>query len=137
MIARQREKYSDSRALTSSGSRFSESVVKPTRSANSTLTSRRSGATAGTGSGGLASASAFPHDGQNLSPSPTSAPQDAQVRPSCAPHWPQKACSGCTAAPHAEQELMVRKATPAGAQRRGPAVAGRPASHGPPGAPQP
>src|SRR6266511_2398318 len=77
MSVRLVSKYRDRSSRTSSASRFSDSVVNPTRSANSTDTSRRS----------------------EVGASVTS----AASAPSGAPHWPQNRSSGSLAAPHEGQ----------------------------------
>jgi hypothetical protein len=87
-------KYLDRSSRTSSASRCSESVVKPTRSANRTDTRRRSvagpvplGATAAGGASGRASAlRGEPHSPQNLLSGVFGAEHDGQTSASGAPH---------------------------------------------------
>ncbi len=75
----------------SSASRPSDAAVNPTRSANSTETSRRSAcdraAFADVWPAGVASDP--PHSPQNLAPGAFEVPQDAHARVSGAPHSPQ------------------------------------------------
>src|SRR4051794_29759402 len=99
-MARARSKYADSSSRTASGSRDSDSGVNPTRSANSSETTRRSetGSTGGAvglgvaeSAGGVAppadGASGVPHSLQNL-PS-AGAPQLGQTALTAAPHSEQ------------------------------------------------
>src|SRR3954447_15340418 len=85
MTVRATVKYRDSSSRTSSGSRVSDIVVKPTRSPKSTDVTRRSATRAlGIGAGGATADGAVPVTG---------VPQSAQNRP-------------VTGAPHAEQLLL-------------------------------
>src|SRR6266511_2867565 len=94
MSRRHVSKYADSNSRTSSGSRASLSVVNPTRSANSTETSRRSddaaarpfGRAAATPAGSTALPSAVPHSPQNRSDGSFGAPQDGHTTASGDPH---------------------------------------------------
>jgi len=70
MSAASASKTSSTRFLSRSGSSVSDSVVKPTMSPNSTVTTRRSS---------LRRTSGAPHDGQNLAPAGVRAPHDGQV----------------------------------------------------------
>ena len=87
-------KYSLSSSRTSSGSRLSDSVVKLTRSPNSTVVVRRSetgppapgwAAEGAAGAGGAPPASGVPHSMQNLPPD-TGCPQLGQDRANGVPH---------------------------------------------------
>src|SRR6266508_7000827 len=93
MSVRLVSKYRDRSSRTSSASRFSDSVVNPTRSANSTDTSRRS----------------------EVGASVTS----AASAPSGAPHWPQNRSSGSLTAPHEGQ--VTASEVPQFEQNRRPA----------------
>jgi hypothetical protein len=76
----------------SSASRPSDALVKPTRSAKSTETSRRSatgGAAVGTDRVGAGAASAVPHSPQNFTPGAFGDPQFAHATASGVPHSPQ------------------------------------------------
>src|SRR3954451_4918306 len=94
MIVRVVSKYLLSSSRTSSGSRDSDSVVKPTRSTNRTDTCRFSDcdgpgcAGSATGPGDMA-ASGAAHWAQNRCSAPTSAPHDGHWRARGAAHWPQ------------------------------------------------
>lgn len=82
----------------SSGSRCSASVVKPTRSAKSTVTMRRSPAIAATaaaaGAGTAASSILVPQDVQKAASAGKDAPHEGQLRSSDAPQLAQKRESG-------------------------------------------
>ncbi len=111
-------KYCESRSLTSSGSRFSERAVNPTRSANSTETRRRSdtggavtaaairaGAAAIPGPTAPAAAreSDAPHSPQNLNLGSFGLPQFGQATTRAAPHSPQNLRSAGLSVPQLEQ----------------------------------
>src|SRR5437763_5042208 len=97
MSVRQVSKYRDRRSRTSSESRDSDRVVKPTRSANRTETSRRSAA--GSLGGGwpmlgrrevaAVSPSAAPHSPKNFRPGGLGCPQTPQRLAMEAQHSPQ------------------------------------------------
>src|SRR5207245_2797481 len=98
--------YRDSSSRTSSASRVSESVVNPTRSANSTETRRRSDAGAAT----LVSApsrggapTGVPHSSQNSAPGRSLVPHVAHWPASGAPHWKQNLPSDRFSAPQLGQ----------------------------------
>src|SRR5919109_4779205 len=107
-------KYPDRSSRTSSASRDSESVVKPTRSANRTETSRRSAtgavwaapAAAGVAAG-PAAASGEPHSPQNFCPGGFAAPHEEQVAASAVPHSPQNFCVAGFSAPQFEHVVTV------------------------------
>src|SRR6266705_7980 len=93
ITVRQLSKYRDSRSRTSSESRDSESAVKPTRSANSTETRRRSVAGPASDTEAVANRDAEgvaargePHSPQNLLSPGLAAPQDGHVNASGRPH---------------------------------------------------
>src|SRR5579872_1214989 len=128
-------KYRLKNSRTSSGSRFSEVDVKPTRSANRTVTRRR-WATGGAGpadveTGGAAAAgllraagaepaaSAKPHAPQNFIPSGVGAPQFGQDAARAAPHSPQNLKPAGFSLPQLAQR-MARKGIPSSARRWGP-----------------
>ena len=76
----------------SSASRPSDAAVNPTRSANSTETSRRSACAWDAVVSGVwpaVAASDAPHSPQNLAPGAFEVPHDAHARVSGAPHSPQ------------------------------------------------
>src|SRR4051812_13319321 len=94
MMVRVVSKYLLSSSRTSSGSRDSDSVVKPTRSTNRTDTCRFSDCDgpgcAGSAAGAVdVAASGAAHCPQNRCSPPTSAPQDGHWRARGAAHWPQ------------------------------------------------
>src|SRR6266511_5260382 len=93
MSVRLVSKYRDRSSRTSSASRLSDSVVNPTRSANSTDTSRRSedgGAGAGlTVAVPRPAPTGVPHSPQNFSLPRTGAPQAAHAWASGFPHSTQ------------------------------------------------
>src|SRR6266511_3643759 len=116
MSVRQVSKYRDSRSRTSSASRVSESVVNPTRSANSSETSRRSAVAAGCRVRPPGSRTevverpvaefpprAVPHSPQNLWPGGFAAPHEEQVMARAVPHSPQNFWPAGFSAPHFEQ----------------------------------
>src|SRR3990172_9955592 len=115
MICRDVSKYRESRSRTSSESRVSESVVKPTRSANSTETSRRSatgpGAASATGRAttelGLVELGTrgVPHSPQNFTFGGLGVPQLEQASANEAPHSPQNLRPSSFSVPHAEQRI--------------------------------
>src|SRR6266542_1476921 len=117
MSVRQVSKYPESSSRTSSASRDSESVVNPTRSANSTETRRRSAmADRGTGSArsrageagaGPAPPSAAPHSPQTLCPGGFAEPQAEHVTCSGEPHSPQNFCPTGFSAPQLEQTTYM------------------------------
>src|SRR5436189_6387974 len=101
MILRQESKYRDSSSRTSSASRDSDSGVKPTRSANSTETRRRSATGAST-----------------VAVAPVAAPL-ADASPRGAPQSPQNLFPGGFSPPHVEQ--LIARALPQSLQNRLPA----------------
>ena len=114
-----RSKYVDRSSRTASGSRPSDRVVNPTRSANSTVTSRRSAigasyateaAEAGlmTAAPGVAPTSAVPHSPQNRALGWLAAPQLAQTAASFVPHSPQNLRPASFADPQLGQFTRVR-----------------------------
>src|SRR2546425_4827847 len=108
MSRRQVSKYSESRSLTSSGSRLSESDVKPTRSANNTETRRRSdcGVARGTPSAAvdwIPGPSAVPHSPQNLNRGSLRLPQLGHTSASAEPHPPQNLRSAGLSVPQVGQ----------------------------------
>src|SRR5438874_13128169 len=104
MSRRDVSKYRESSSRTSAGSRDSEIVVNPTRSAKRTDTRRRSAAGLSTGAdvrtGTVASSSAAPHSPQNLSRASFGAPQEGHARARAVPHWPQNFLLGAFSNPH-------------------------------------
>jgi hypothetical protein len=85
----------------SSASRDSDAAVKPTRSAKSTETMRRS-VTRGTyhaAGAGAPGRSAAPHSPQNFCPGELAAPHEPQIDASAAPHSPQNLWVAACAAP--------------------------------------
>ena len=90
----------------SSASRASEAVVKPTRSAKRTETSRRSAA--GASATGLCSSrtSASPHSPQNFVPAALGVPHAGQAIASEAPHSPQNFRPASFSEPQAAQAIM-------------------------------
>ena len=126
MRRRASSKYRDNSSLTSSASRVSESAVNPTRSANSTDTSRRSAAggsdvmVGATGPGpGEGSASEAPHSPQNFVPGVLGVPQAGQGRSSGLPHSPQNFRPGSFSVPQAEQVKRPPNWMPSGARVAG------------------
>src|SRR5690242_5314171 len=110
MSWRASSKYRERSSRTSSGSRDSESVVNPTRSAKSTETRRRSaagvllaGPGAGVGPGTDVSVSAAPHSPQNFTVGPLAAPQEGHIRASGLPHSPQNLRPASFSEPQDEQ----------------------------------
>src|SRR5262245_30643614 len=114
MTLRLTSKYRDSRSRTSSESRVSDRLVKPTMSANRTETRRRSalaGAAAGAGAGAGAEAagpltcdvSAEPHSPQKSNWASFRAPQDGQTLARVAPQWPQNFRPVGLSVPHCGQ----------------------------------
>src|SRR5438477_6600213 len=106
MSCREVSKYPESSSRTSSASRDSESDVNPTRSANSTETSRRSDSwgAAGVGTGeGAPSESAVPHSPQNLALGAFAVPQLGQARTRRLPHSAQNFRPASFSVPQAEQ----------------------------------
>src|SRR6516162_10236654 len=112
-------KYWASRSRTSSGSRDSDSVVNPTRSAKRTVTSRRSAADAGwtvgsraggTETGGLAAtASTVPHSPQNFCSGGLAVPHDGHTTASAVPHSPQNFWPEGLSAEHRGQIILRRR----------------------------
>ncbi len=108
---RQVSKYRVNRSRTSSASRCSDNDVKPTRSANSTETSRSS--VEGVWSARAAEAAwpggtgdpprAAPHSPQNRTPCSLAEPQVGQTRASGRPQPPQNLRPGAFAVPQLEQ----------------------------------
>ena len=89
-------------ARTSSGSSVSESAVKPHRSANSTVTGRRSELVSLLGTA-AAGANGLPHFGQNAKSAGASKPQPEQINAMCAASHagaraPSRCCSRCRSA---------------------------------------
>src|SRR3954465_8383565 len=115
MRARHASKYRVSSSRTSSGSRDSEIGVKPTRSAKSTETSRRSGLASGAGGAGSAARGAgavgtpasirSPHSPQKANWGSLGVPHDGQARESRVPHDPQNLRPAGLSVPHAEQRM--------------------------------
>src|SRR3990172_10899963 len=113
MIVLHVSKYFDRSSRTSSESRASESAVKPTRSANSTETSRRSETGAATsprgptelGAGLAPGANGVPHSPQNFTVGGLSVPQLGQASASDVPHSPQNLRPPSFSAPHASQRI--------------------------------
>src|SRR5437660_2828512 len=103
-MVRETSKYLDRSSRTSSASRDSDSVVNPTRSANRTLTSRRSvaaamglgAATAGRDSGAPRDA---PHSPQKSNWGSLAAPQEGHSFASAPPHLPQNFRPGAFSVP--------------------------------------
>ncbi len=93
----------------SSASRPSEAVVKPTRSAKRTETSRRSatGSCFGVSTERACESATAPHSEQNFAPAARGAEHDAHVRASVAPHSEQNFAPIAFSVPQAPQ-LMVR-----------------------------
>src|SRR6266498_2333125 len=106
MIVLHVSKYFERSSRTSSASRDSESVVNPTRSANSTDTSRRSAEGAGdreAAAGAGAPPRAEPHAPQNLFVGGFGVPHDAHTLASGLPHAPQNLLVSAFSAPHVGQ----------------------------------
>src|ERR1035438_1361052 len=108
MSARQTSKYWVRSSRTSSASRLSERVVKPTRSANSTETIRRSvagGAAAEARSRGRLAppSSPIPHSSQYLASGLAGVEQPGHTRAYGAPHSEQNLLSGRLWAPQLGQ----------------------------------
>src|SRR5258706_3310755 len=113
MSVRQVSKYFERSSRTSSESRDSDSVVKPTRSANSTDTRRRSAVGASTDEGaslGAADCAAtgrsvtgVPHSPQKRSPAASGDPQLAHARAIGAPHWTQNFLPAAFSVPQVPQ----------------------------------
>ena len=93
-----------------------EICVKPTRSANSTDTSRRSATGRLVGAGDEASVVSpsrrVPHRPQNLAPGTRGAPQFGQAAASGFPHWTQKLTSAEFSVPHRSQVIIVSARPP-------------------------
>src|ERR1700709_203344 len=84
MTRRHSSKYAVCRSCTSSWSRLSANAVKPTRSPNSTLVTRRATAgLPGVAVGVVEVAVATPHDQQNRAPGTRVSPQDEQFGEPC------------------------------------------------------
>src|SRR5581483_1711770 len=98
----------ESSSRTSSASRDSESVVKPTRSAKRTETRRRSAAAVVTGA--AAPWSAAPHSPQNFSPPAIPAPQDGHACASAVPHSVQNFLPSWFSARQLGHTIVVRRA---------------------------
>ena len=111
-------KYAESSSRTSSGSRASESGVKPTRSQKRTEQSRRSAtgtaawAWRGTAAAAAAGSSGPPQWPQNLNPAVTGWPHDGQDCVSAAPHSPQKRMPSELVVPHEAHCCTARSALP-------------------------
>src|ERR671930_1114507 len=116
MSRRLLSKYRESSSRTPSASRDSEIVVKPTRSANRTETSRRS-ATGAIGAGGspagatstASRASGEPHSPQNLAPGEFATPQDGQATASGLPHSAQNFRPGSFSVAQLGQSIVLLK----------------------------
>ena len=81
--------------------------MKPTRSANSTETSRRSAAGGSLGGVGASRRpSGLPHSPQKRTPASFGAPHDGHARASGEPHSPQNLRPAVLSAPHAVQALI-------------------------------
>src|SRR5215213_2870800 len=103
MSVRASSKYPLSSSRTSSASRPSERVVKPTRSAKSTDTSRRSAVgAAGARAGSAVAARGVPHSPQKRWPGGFAAPQAEHVAVSSVPHSPQNFCADGFSVPQLE-----------------------------------
>src|ERR1700736_1738388 len=106
MTLRAVSKYRVRTSRTSSGSRLSDRVVKPTRSAKSTDTTRRSVAgmtVSPTPPVSGPSARAAPQSPQNFSPGWFAPPQAGHATASGAAHWAQNLRPGRFSAPQREQ----------------------------------
>src|SRR5439155_23402931 len=121
-------KYRVRSSRTSSGSLLSESEVNPTRSANSTETSRRSAAGAGAGSAGLVAwavapvpppFSPEPHSPQNLAAGGLAEPQAGHARARRFPHSKQNLRPASFSLPHTLQRTLAPGARPVGSPRKG------------------
>ncbi len=92
----------------SSASRPSEAAVKPTRSANSTLTSRRSACGEGSApDAGTGVVSTAPHSPQNFAPAVFGVPQAAHGRANDAPHSPQNLRPASFSSPQASHLTSI------------------------------
>src|SRR3989442_8598093 len=105
-------KYLDRRSRTSSASQDSDKEVNPTRSANSTETSRRSVSGASREAAGAASWSTAvwspigaPHSPQNFAPTTLGDPHEGQATARRAPHSPQNLRPGSLSEPHDVQRM--------------------------------
>ncbi len=127
--ATKRSKHRSTRFLTCSGSRFSLSVTKPTRSANSTVTMRRSSPRED---------STCPHDGQKRALSGTDAAHAGHVTRPSLEGW--EALAPLRMPPVTPLELLQTEGRPTGHHsarpgglhpcRGGPALAVRPTARG-------
>src|SRR5579872_5165837 len=106
-MVRATSKYAERSSRTSSASRPSESVVKPTRSAKSTDTRRRSAAAAGR-AGAASAARGLPHSPQKRAPGSFGEPQAGQARASGAPHSPQNLRPSAFSVPQEAQRTTPR-----------------------------
>src|SRR3954447_5200197 len=128
MTARARSKYADSSSRTASGSRLSDNGVKPTRSANSNDTIRRSdtGVTAGAemsvvegaGAAVTVGASSAPHSLQKRPPE-TGALHCGHVTASGVPHSEQNFAPGRLTAPQPAQASSAMRTSREAANVRG------------------
>ena len=103
-------KYRESSSRTSSASRDSESGVNPTRSANSTVTSRRSAAGASRTVAAAAPSRRLPHSPQKLTSGSLAAPQAGQLRASGVPQLPQNFRPAAFSAPQFAQSGIAARA---------------------------
>src|SRR5919201_798603 len=117
----QASKYRERSSRTSSASRLSERVVKPTRSAKRTETRRRSAAGACRGGGvlGVAAAAvrAVPHSAQKRCPSAYGAPHDGHASASGAPHSTQNFAVATLSVPQLGQ-VIASNIPPVGSRRQ-------------------
>src|SRR4029077_5478728 len=104
-------KYRESNSRTSSASRFSESGVKPTRSAKRREKSRRSTVTVGRSADLAGAARELPQSPQNRSPGSFAAPQSGHEIPSVVPHSAQTFLLARLSVPHAAQVVPLVSAT--------------------------
>ena len=96
----------------SSGSERSDSAVNPDRSANRTVTQRRSPSMRSVASGGEEppASHAAPHAPQKRKPGGLSSPHAAHDWARAAPQWPQKRCAASPNSPQPGQTLVPAKA---------------------------